>query len=296
LSGSLDQSVRVHRTSNYSVLHTYKYTAPILSLAISPDNARIVVGCSDGLLHIKQRVGETSDRPSELDKALLKAEGAYRYFTNTKNDTVKPQPEKKKKKKKKKEEQVDRSEVRVSRKVTAYDRLLADFQFAQALDSVLGNQATRTKEEILELRRRGVQEKMQKLKKSTDDLDVFLGDEDAQLVEEEEGGESTADPVEVISLLMELQRRHVLVKALSGRDPASLAFILRFLIKHLSCQSYTSFLLSVTSIVFDIYEPTIGQSPTSDKLFRILQKRVQREQQYLTALAKLQGSLELILG
>ena len=57
LSGSLDQHVKVHDISSptYRLTHSIKYSSPVLSLGLSSDNTRLVVGMLDGSLSIRQR-------------------------------------------------------------------------------------------------------------------------------------------------------------------------------------------------------------------------------------------------
>jgi hypothetical protein len=45
----------------------------------------------------------------------------------------------------------------------------------------------------------------------------------------------------------------------------------------------------------DLYAPTLGNCPATDKLFVDLRKRIHRETQNIAALMELQGALDLIL-
>merc|ERR1712196_78244 len=54
LSGSLDGHIKIYNIENYNVVHGLKYNQPILSLAMAPDNSRLVVGMADGSINIRQ--------------------------------------------------------------------------------------------------------------------------------------------------------------------------------------------------------------------------------------------------
>uniref|UniRef100_A0AAY5L7V8 U3 small nucleolar RNA-associated protein 15 homolog n=1 Tax=Esox lucius TaxID=8010 RepID=A0AAY5L7V8_ESOLU len=55
LSASLDRHVKVYNTTNYKVVHSFDYTASILSLALAPEDESVVVGMTNGILSIKHR-------------------------------------------------------------------------------------------------------------------------------------------------------------------------------------------------------------------------------------------------
>lgn len=63
LSGGLDGLVKVYdlSTGSYNVRHTIRYTSPILSMGVSPDDGLLVVGCTDGSLSIRKRAQKKGD-------------------------------------------------------------------------------------------------------------------------------------------------------------------------------------------------------------------------------------------
>lgn len=65
LSCSLDQHVKVYEATTWEVLHTMKYPAPLLCLAISPVHSHLVAGMSDGMLSIRYPPRPTPLRPHQ---------------------------------------------------------------------------------------------------------------------------------------------------------------------------------------------------------------------------------------
>jgi WD40 repeat protein len=80
LSGGLDGLVKVYEFGAFQVTHQIRMGAPILSLAVSPDNSRLVVGTTDGSLHIRQRAVNMGESLIEKKEAAVLRSGSYRYF------------------------------------------------------------------------------------------------------------------------------------------------------------------------------------------------------------------------
>jgi U3 small nucleolar RNA-associated protein 15 len=80
LTGSLDQSVKVYNVSNWKVVHTIKYSSPILSLAVSPDDTHMAVGMLDGTLSLRSRDVQAEDIRSEDGMVRSHRAGTYKYF------------------------------------------------------------------------------------------------------------------------------------------------------------------------------------------------------------------------
>ncbi|OLL25335.1 U3 small nucleolar RNA-associated protein 15 [Neolecta irregularis DAH-3] len=55
LTGGLDGHMKIYDVKDWKVVHGVKYSAPILSLALSPDDKHIVCGMTSGLLSIRTR-------------------------------------------------------------------------------------------------------------------------------------------------------------------------------------------------------------------------------------------------
>ncbi|KAJ7700141.1 WD40-repeat-containing domain protein [Mycena rosella] len=146
LTGGLDQMVKVYDVSTYKVVHTMRYPAPILCLAISPDETHIAAGMSDGTLSIRRRqpkASETAGDPAFSTAALRS--GAFESFLGASFPTL-GQGSLKQKSKSKAVGDVDefRVESRRVKRLKDYDRLLKSFKYSAALDSVLRKQVPPT--------------------------------------------------------------------------------------------------------------------------------------------------------
>ncbi|TPX33252.1 hypothetical protein SmJEL517_g03845 [Synchytrium microbalum] len=121
LSGSLDHHVKVYNLQDYKVVHSIKYPAPILSIGLSPDDTRLVVGMNNGMLSIRQRVVKTQ---SATSRPLRYKGGTMAYFERGAK-TSKP-------------ESTDLLvEPQRYRGLKPYDRYLRKFQYSNALDAAL---------------------------------------------------------------------------------------------------------------------------------------------------------------
>jgi U3 small nucleolar RNA-associated protein 15 len=58
-------AVQIHDLSSFQLVHASKYPAPILSLAMSADGAKMAVGMADGVLAIRQRRDRASPASAE---------------------------------------------------------------------------------------------------------------------------------------------------------------------------------------------------------------------------------------
>ncbi|KAF8429733.1 WD40-repeat-containing domain protein [Tirmania nivea] len=71
ITGGLDGHVKVYDTASWQVVHGIKYPAPILSLAISPEEKHLVVGMVNGLISIRTRTsGKEKEREREREKQM----------------------------------------------------------------------------------------------------------------------------------------------------------------------------------------------------------------------------------
>uniref|UniRef100_A0AC11CFS5 UTP15 small subunit processome component n=1 Tax=Ovis aries TaxID=9940 RepID=A0AC11CFS5_SHEEP len=123
LSGSLDRKVKVYSTTSYKVVHSFDYTASILSLALAHEDETIVVGMTNGILSVKHRKSE-----AKKDSVPRRRRPAYRTFIKGKN-YMKQQ-----------------DDILINRPLKKhlelYDRDLKNFRISKALDRVLELQFT----------------------------------------------------------------------------------------------------------------------------------------------------------
>ncbi|KAI0081767.1 WD40 repeat-like protein [Panus rudis PR-1116 ss-1] len=140
LTGGLDQLVKVYDVSTYKVVHTMRYPAPILCLAVSPDETHIAAGMSDGTLSVRRRNPKAFES-SEHEAALSAIRtGGFESFLGALPSIG--QGRVKSKEKSKPVGDVDEFTVERKRKkkLKPYDKLLKSFQYSAALDSVLRKQ------------------------------------------------------------------------------------------------------------------------------------------------------------
>lgn len=70
LTCGLDAHVKVYNTQDWHVLHTLKYPAPLLCLALSPAKSHLVAGMVDGMLSIRHRaLGASATEGDEDSRA-----------------------------------------------------------------------------------------------------------------------------------------------------------------------------------------------------------------------------------
>ncbi|KAJ7068310.1 WD40-repeat-containing domain protein [Mycena amicta] len=142
LTGGLDQMVKVYDVSNYKVVHTMRYPAPILCLAISPDETHIAAGMSDGTLSVRRRQPKPSETAADpaFSAAVLRS-GAYESFLGA---SFSPLGQGTVRQKIKAKPVGDVNEFRVesrrAKRLKDYDRLLKSFKYSAALDAVLRKQ------------------------------------------------------------------------------------------------------------------------------------------------------------
>ncbi|GAA5982644.1 hypothetical protein JCM5350_002134 [Sporobolomyces pararoseus] len=140
LSGGLDGLVKVYDPQdNWRVRHTMRYGGQVMSLAVSPNNSHIVAGMSDGSLSIRTRTGATRKAGVPIEyvtpsyDAILAGAGAGGnvYTGSSAMEGLKS---------------VSNGEIKVSkerkRKLTEWDKMLKNFRYGDALDSVMRKDVT----------------------------------------------------------------------------------------------------------------------------------------------------------
>ncbi|EGD78810.1 hypothetical protein PTSG_01785 [Salpingoeca rosetta] len=125
-SCGLDRMVKVYDVTNWSVVHSMKFTGQLLSMGIAPDDSALAVGHSNGYLGVRVRrpkgVGGAVAADGTKKKRRQPRPGTRRYFMR--GQSAKP----------------SRSDMQVQvkhkRKSHPHNRLLAKFRFSEALDEV----------------------------------------------------------------------------------------------------------------------------------------------------------------
>jgi U3 small nucleolar RNA-associated protein 15 len=124
LTAGLDQQVKIVDTKDWALVHTMKFNAPLLSIAVSPDNARIAAGMSDGMLAVRHRGARNLALvASQKQRAKTLRTGTYRYYLRGSSMPAKP------------EDYVVAERKR--HKLHVYDAHLKKFEYGAALDSAL---------------------------------------------------------------------------------------------------------------------------------------------------------------
>lgn len=139
LTGSLDTMVKAYDVEEWKVVHTMRYPAPILSLAVSPDDTHIAAGMSDGTLSVRRRDAKAKEVAEEEAKQAAIANGAYEYFADMEavfgrghvkakgaalGPVIGPADE-------------FRVETRRKERLRDYDKYLKSFKYSAALDAAL---------------------------------------------------------------------------------------------------------------------------------------------------------------
>jgi len=120
-TGSLDRNIKIFSTTTYKLIHSIKYSSPVLCMGISPDSSHFVTGMSDGMLSIRYRV-VNMDHVSMKNKKKYNST-TWKYFVRGRDD--KPGD---------KDFIVETSR---KKKLKPFDKYLRKFQYRKALDAVL---------------------------------------------------------------------------------------------------------------------------------------------------------------
>lgn len=138
LTGGLDQLVKVYDVEDWSVVHTMRYPAPLLSLAMSPDDTHIAAGMTDGTLSVRRRDPKASEVAAEETERAALSTGAYEYFADFEQVFGRGHVKTKGAKVEVPVAPIEESRVETLRrkKLKDYDKYLKKFRYGQALDAV----------------------------------------------------------------------------------------------------------------------------------------------------------------
>jgi U3 small nucleolar RNA-associated protein 15 len=141
LTGALDGHVKIYDTATWAVTHGVKYPAPVLSLAVSPDEKQIAVGMVGGLLSIRtRRAGGEKDLVKEKERAMdLIMKGIDPRAAEKKGKSANKARKLKGLDYKGEEEEMVIDDTRVKRKKERkFEIALRKGLYSEALDNVLG--------------------------------------------------------------------------------------------------------------------------------------------------------------
>uniref|UniRef100_A0A7S4CAQ0 U3 small nucleolar RNA-associated protein 15 C-terminal domain-containing protein n=1 Tax=Eutreptiella gymnastica TaxID=73025 RepID=A0A7S4CAQ0_9EUGL len=131
LTGGLDTFVKVFNTTNYSVVHTLPYPAPVQSIALSPNSRLLVVGMTDGKAAINVRYLGVKREVAKNELDIYDAPGGYLYEPPPKHQwrrrAIETEPT---------ENDIRIEEIHRAR-LEPYDMKLRKFQYQKALDVAL---------------------------------------------------------------------------------------------------------------------------------------------------------------
>ncbi|CAB1103361.1 unnamed protein product [Ectocarpus sp. CCAP 1310/34] len=161
LTGGLDRHVKIYNLENFKVVHMLKYQAPVLALALAPDNSSLVAATTDRALTIRRR--DLRHAAALAEREMAKSgriggpvgsdggprsvrTGTARYFNRGKTEGA------------------GEGDVKVasrkSRAIASYDESLRKFRFREALDRGLATGSPLVVAALLEaLTERGALEK-----------------------------------------------------------------------------------------------------------------------------------------
>lgn len=268
LTAGLDQLVKVYDPEKeYKVVHTMRYSAPILCLGISPDESQIVTGMADGTLCIRKR--NLAAAESQHRRLAAQNGQTLQYFLpsgSTQNPASVPSSDlldnninhelKEEDAFVSSKKEVKQSKVQKERqKLRTHDKLLKAFRYRDALDEVL---------------RKGVR------------TDVTFA------VLDELRNRSTIDANG--NIILDGLRR-----AISGRDDVTLEPLLRFFLRHSVNARWTPIVCDCMEVIMDVYAPVLGQSPVIDELFGKIWSKISEEIDVQRQLTQVRGALEMIL-
>ncbi|KAI5455117.1 U3 small nucleolar RNA-associated protein 15 [Naganishia albida] len=147
LTGGLDMMVKVYDVEDWKVVHTMRYPAPILSLAVSPDDTHIAAGMTDGTLSLRRRDPKAAELAAQEAKKSVLSTGAYEYFADVESvfgtghvkSTQQDQAQGQQRQGAKTMAAVDEFRVENVRrkKLKDYDKFLKTFKYGAALDAVM---------------------------------------------------------------------------------------------------------------------------------------------------------------
>ncbi|MBW0484842.1 hypothetical protein O181_024557 [Austropuccinia psidii MF-1] len=281
LSAGLDGLVKVYdlSTGSYKVRHTIRYSSPILSMDLSPDDNLLIVGCTDGSLSMRKRI-KSSKNPIKKS-SNLKSLSSSNQLTNS-SSTLGTEIIWSK------QETLMMEEIALAGTLDNQDLHQSQLQPENSINllSSLPHPTTTTPQvEVLKQKRKQrlqTWDKMLKAFRYGDALDSVIS--------------PTIPPNITFSLIRELIRRDGLHQALSGRDEISLVPILHLISKHITDPRWFNITSAVLKSIMELYQPVLGKSRTVDSLLSTIFHRISDEVRLHSTLFEVNAQLEMILS
>ncbi|KAJ1825108.1 U3 small nucleolar RNA-associated protein [Coemansia sp. RSA 2671] len=131
LAGSLDHHVKIYDVQSFKMVFNISYTAPVLSVALSPDNTMLAVGMTSGVFSLRKRTVGVKEQAEEVAaqqaKRLPRAGTTAFFLRGSANKGA---------------DDDLRIEQKRRKGLADYDQFLRKFEYARALDAVLSNNRT----------------------------------------------------------------------------------------------------------------------------------------------------------
>ncbi|KAI8319199.1 WD40 repeat-like protein [Martensiomyces pterosporus] len=125
LAGSLDHHVKIYDVQSFKMVFNINYPAPVLSVALSPDDTMLAVGMTSGVFSLRKRAVTAREQAD-------KKRGAEQSVGGRKAHLLRGPPSRG-------ADDDLRIEHRRRKGLADYDAFLRKFQYAKALDAVLSN-------------------------------------------------------------------------------------------------------------------------------------------------------------
>ncbi|KAA1081196.1 hypothetical protein PGT21_031097 [Puccinia graminis f. sp. tritici] len=276
LSGGLDGLVKVYdiSTGSYKVRHTIRYSSPILSMAVSPDDSLLVVGCTDGSLSMRKRPKSSNEiAVNKAIKAQKLLAVASQGSDPAANET---------------EIVWGRQDANLIEEMAgagmdnAHEEAADEYPDVKTTEAMMTTTPKTSTIQRKKKQRLQTWDKMLKAFRYGDALDSVLS--------------STVPPNTTFSLIRELMHRDGLHQALSGRDEVSLAPILRLISRHITDPRWFNIASDVLNCIINLYRAVLGKSQTIDALLSTISFRISDELKLHSTLFAVNGQLEMILS
>lgn len=255
LTASLDHQVKIYDMEDYTVAHSIRYPGPLISVGISPNDTHLVTAMSNGLLTVRER--QLDFNLDENSTIIGKKKPSPYIFGNDKSLTSGSR----------------RERDAVVRAGSSAFFMRGQYSLPNSGDLVVDH---------------GKKPKLKSFEKLLKKFD-YAGSLDVAF-------SSNMPSVTIITLLDELKQRGDGLKvAFSGRDDESLEGILHFIMRNITNPRYMKLLSDCTDLLIDMYQYEVHLSPIIQDLFKKIRRKIRDEMRISRDLAKLAGSLNMIM-